>query len=47
MSENELYIFDVHTEKNKKLKYLSVWISKKNQIDGMVITSEKPLNKKN
>ncbi|MEN2436780.1 hypothetical protein AAH994_15285 [Weeksellaceae bacterium A-14] len=47
VSDSELYIFDVNTEKNKKLKYLSVWVSKKNQIDGMVITSEKPLKKKN
>ena len=47
VGQNELYIFEVNTEKNKKLKYLSVWISKQNQIDGMVITSEKPLKKKN
>jgi len=47
VGQNEVYIFDVNTEKNKKLKYLSVWISKQNQIDGMVVTSEKPLKKKN
>lgn len=47
VGQNEVYIFDVNTEKNKKIKYLSVWISKQNQIDGMVVTSEKPLKKKN
>lgn len=44
---NELYIFDVDTEKDKKVKYLSIWILKRNQIKGMVITSYKPLKKKN
>lgn len=39
----ELYIFDANTEKNKETKYLSVWISKENQINGIVLTSHKPL----
>ena len=43
---NELYIFDANTEKDKNIKYLSVWISKENQIDGMVITDYKPLKKR-
>ena len=43
---NELYIFNSNTEKVKDTKYLSVWISKNNQIDGMVITAEKPFKKK-
>ena len=40
---DELYIFDTKTEKSKETKYLSVWISKKNQINGLVLTSYKPL----
>ena len=42
---NELYIFNSNTEKIKAIKYISVWISKNNTIDGMVITSEKPFNR--
>lgn len=42
---NELYIFNSNTEKIKDIKYISVWISKNNIIDGMVITSEKPFNR--
>lgn len=42
----ELYIFDTNTEKSKDTKYLSVWISKENQIDGLVLTSFKPLKLK-
>ena len=43
---NELYIFNSYTEKVKDIKYLSVWIANENQIDGMVITAEKPFKKK-
>ena len=43
---NELYIFNSNTEKIKDIKYLSVWISKNNKIDGIVITAEKPFRKK-
>ena len=43
---NELYIFNSNTEKAKDTKYLSVWISKNNLIDGIVITVEKPFRKK-
>ena len=39
----ELYIFDANTEKNKETKYLSVWIANENQINGIVLTSYKPL----
>lgn len=46
MGGNELYIFNSNNEKVKDIKYLSVWISKNNQIDGMVITAEKPFKKK-
>lgn len=42
----ELYIFDAKTEKDKNIKYLSVWISKDNIIEGMVITSYKPFKRK-
>ncbi len=42
---NELYIFNSNTEKIKAIKYISVWISKNNTIDGMVITSEKPFKR--
>lgn len=42
----ELYIFNAKTEKDKEIKYLSVWISKKALIEGMVITSYKPFKKK-
>ena len=42
IATNELYIFNTNTEKNKDIKYVSVWISKNNQIDGIVITAEKP-----
>ena len=43
----ELYIFNAKTEKDKEIKYLSVWISKKDLIEGMVITSYKPFKEKN
>ena len=46
MGGNELYIFNSNTEKIKDIKYLSVWISKNNKIDGIVITAEKPFRKK-
>ena len=42
----ELYIFNAKTEKDQDIKYLSVWISKENKIEGMVITSYKPLKKR-
>ena len=42
-----LYIFNAKTEKDKTIKYLSVWISKNDLIEGMVITSYKPFKKKN
>lgn len=42
---NELYIFNSYTEKIKDIKFISVWISKNNIIDGMVITSEKPFKR--
>lgn len=42
-----LYIFNAKTEKDKNIKYLSVWISKNDLIEGMVITSYKPFKKKN
>lgn len=43
----ELYIYNASTEKNKDIKYLSVWISNENIIEGMVITSYKPFRKRN
>ena len=46
IAANELYIFNSNTEKVKDIKYLSVWISNNNQIDGIVITAVKPFRKK-
>lgn len=42
----ELYIFDAKTEKDKSIRYLSVWISADDTIDGMVITGYKPFKKR-
>lgn len=42
----ELYIFDAQTEKDKSIKYLSVWISRDHIIEGMVVTSYKPFKKR-
>ena len=43
LGNEELYIFDASTEKNNDIKYLSTWISKENQINGLILTSYKPL----
>lgn len=43
----ELFVFDVKTEKNTDIKFLSVWIYQdRNYLSGLWISSEKPLNPK-
>ena len=42
----ELYIFNVSTEKNKEIKYISIWMTQNEKmIDGIWISREKPLKK--
>lgn len=43
----DLFIFDIKTEKNPNIKYLSVWVYKdKNVISGLWFSDKKPLYRK-
>lgn len=42
----ELYIYNVSTEKNKEVKFISIWMTQnENLIDGIWISNYKPLEK--